>query len=100
LPGVLAEPLHELHGEYGDSATREARLAHDADRLECLLQAREYAVLGVSGADVFARNALARLASPTARELGERCLAMDPDAWWQEAVAPVAAAAAAAGVPA
>jgi len=92
LPGALAGPLHELHGEYGDGGTHEARLAHDADRLECLLQAREYAALGVAGADVFAHNALARIVSPVARELAERCLEMDPDAWWQEAVAPAVAA--------
>jgi putative hydrolase of HD superfamily len=86
LPDPLRSRLAELRAEYLAGSTREARLAHDADRLECLLQAREYAAQGVTGTDSFIATASAGLSTDAARDLARSCLETAPEQWWQRAL--------------
>ncbi|MEM7233696.1 MAG: HD domain-containing protein [Planctomycetota bacterium] len=46
LPETVRARLEELWVEYGEQSTPESKIAKDADRLECLFQAREYAASG------------------------------------------------------
>jgi putative hydrolase of HD superfamily len=46
LPTSLAESVRRLIGEFEGKVTPEAVCAKDADKLECLLQAREYQAQG------------------------------------------------------
>ena len=46
LPPQLRDRLSRLHEETRAQSSPEAQLVEDADRLECLLQAREYAARG------------------------------------------------------
>ncbi len=93
LPDLLAGPLGELQAQYGAAGSLEARLAQDADRLECLLGGLEYEASGVASARVFVEAALARLETPVARALAQRCMTLAPDDWWLQALAPSTGAA-------
>lgn len=85
LPRELARALAALRDEYAEQATPEAVLAHDADRLECLLQAREYAAVGATATDDFVVTALAALTTDVARAVAGTCLNTNPEDWWQHA---------------
>ncbi|HEX4829492.1 MAG TPA: HD domain-containing protein [Trebonia sp.] len=74
LPAALAGLITAAVAEYEARATPEARCARDADKLELLLQAREYAGQGHPGLRPFMESALAALATDAARELAAEAL--------------------------
>lgn len=80
LPDQAAKVLQELTAEYEASQTPESRLAHDADKLETLLQAIEYGAQG-HGTDTWRENSLAALRTNTGRQLAQAIGAADPR-WW------------------
>lgn len=86
LPPELGRRLAELRSEYAADASPEAQLAHDADRLECLVQAREYESAGITGTEAFVAGVLAGLRSRAARALARSCLETAPDEWWRRAL--------------
>jgi putative hydrolase of HD superfamily len=69
LPVALADVIRGAVAEYEARATREARCARDADKIELLLQAREYADQGHPGLRPFMDSALATLQTAAARAL-------------------------------
>jgi putative hydrolases of HD superfamily len=69
LPRALAGVITAAVAEYEARETPEARCARDADKLELLLQAREYTDQGHPGLRPFMDSALAALRTPAAREL-------------------------------
>jgi putative hydrolase of HD superfamily len=70
-------------GQFVDQDSPEALLAKDADRLECLMQAREYEHQGFRNTRPWMESSVAKLRSRTARLLAERSLTMPPDEWWK-----------------
>ncbi len=82
LPQGARERVLALFEEFRTSETREARIARDADLLECLVQAREYQAQGCSSVRDWINNSYAQLSSVSARQLAEACIEMDPKAWW------------------
>jgi len=83
LPVQLKEALHALLDEYRKAESPEAKAARDADKLECLLQAREYAAGGVR-TDAFMKTSRKGLLTSTAQALARAFLAVEPEAWWKE----------------
>jgi putative hydrolase of HD superfamily len=69
LPGVLAGVISAAVAEYEARQTPESRCARDADKIELLLQAREYTDQGHPGLRPFIDSALATLQTAAAREL-------------------------------
>ena len=69
--------------EYEAQESLEAQLAHDADRLECLVQAREYEVQGFEQVTPWIESSQAALWSVTAKRLAEACLQVSPGDWWR-----------------
>jgi putative hydrolase of HD superfamily len=69
LPEPLAGLITAAVDEYEARQTPEARCARDADKLELLLQAREYAGQGHPGLQPFVDSALSALRTTAAREL-------------------------------
>lgn len=69
LPAALADVIRDAVAEYEARATHEARCARDADKIELLLQAREYADQGHPGLRPFMDSALAALQTAAARAL-------------------------------
>jgi 5'-deoxynucleotidase YfbR-like HD superfamily hydrolase len=69
LPRALAGLITAAVAEYEARQTPEARCARDADKIELLLQAREYSDQGHPGLRPFIDSALAALQTGAAREL-------------------------------
>jgi putative hydrolase of HD superfamily len=84
LPPAVRDAILRLVARYQARDTPEALLAKDADRLECVLQAREYEHHGVPTTRPWMESNMAGLHSEAARALAERCLVLAPDDWWKE----------------
>jgi 5'-deoxynucleotidase YfbR-like HD superfamily hydrolase len=60
----------------------EAQLAHDADKLELILQADEYADQGYDNARAFRETALPALRTDAAKRLAQAITATAPATWY------------------
>jgi putative hydrolases of HD superfamily len=74
LPAALADVIRGAVAEYEARATHEARCARDADKIELLMQAREYADQGHPGLRPFMDSALAALQTAAARALAAEAI--------------------------
>ena len=80
LPRRLSEHLSELWQEAHDRDTAESKIVRDADLLECLLQAREYAAQGHDVAE-WIDSSMAGLTTDAGRELADNIMNTTPYAW-------------------
>src|SRR6266581_3295155 len=79
---LLGFVLAEMEG--ADAArTAVLCLFHDVDRLECLVQAREYQVQGYEQITPWIESSRADLRSITAQRLAAACLEVSPGDWWR-----------------
>jgi putative hydrolases of HD superfamily len=85
LPAALAGLIRAAVAEYEAGQTPEARCARDADKLEMLLQAREYEDQGHRNVQPWIESALSRLRTATARQLAEEALTQPPLDWLDRA---------------
>lgn len=85
FPTAIGEAITALVGEYEARGTPEARLARDADKLECLLQAREYAAAGNEDVQPWVETSAAALQSESARRLADLAQCIPPAQWWARA---------------
>jgi putative hydrolase of HD superfamily len=84
LPAELGQAVRDLVGEYEAGASPEARLARDADKLECLVQAREYQdAHGNQDLRLWVESSAAALRSPSALALAAAFQRVPPRRWWQ-----------------
>lgn len=83
LPQPLADHLSSMIKEYEGRSSLEANCARDADKLEMLLQAREYQQQGYVNVDPFIQTAVKSLSTETGRRLAEAALRVEPSAWWK-----------------
>ncbi len=83
LPQEIAQRVLALAEEYNSRSSPEARLAKEADTLECLLQCREYQMQGYTKAQSWAEMCYAGLRSANARSLARECLNTDPGQWFE-----------------
>jgi putative hydrolase of HD superfamily len=83
LPEKVANEVVSLFEEFEKEVSSEAKLARDADLLECLIQAREYQVLGYHDVVDWILNAQAALATEPAKKIAAECLKTEPREWWQ-----------------
>ena len=83
LPHEVAKEVASFFEEFEKEASAEARLARDADLLECLIQAREYQALGYHDVVDWILNAQAALATESAKRIAAECLRTEPKEWWQ-----------------
>jgi 5'-deoxynucleotidase YfbR-like HD superfamily hydrolase/DNA-binding transcriptional regulator YhcF (GntR family) len=81
MPGQVAVAFQDLTAEYEAAETPESRVAHDADKLETLLQAAEYAAQG-HDTGPWAETSVAALRTDSAKELARTINAADPHGWW------------------
>ena len=71
-----------LHEEYRAAETEEAKLAHDADQLDMVLELKEQNDLGNTYARRWIYFALKRLRTPIGKELAAEILDTDSAGWW------------------
>jgi putative hydrolase of HD superfamily len=83
FPAEAGQAVRELVEEYEARQSLEARLAKDADKLECLIQAREYQAQGHEDVPPWIETSAAALQSPSARQLAEACQQVPPRQWWK-----------------
>jgi putative hydrolase of HD superfamily len=81
LPEPVAAMIRDAVAEYEAGQTPEARCARDADKLECLLQAREYADQGHQNLQPWIDSSLASLGTATARQLAAEALTQNSLDW-------------------
>jgi len=84
LAGSLpfADELKDLFKEYRDSETVEARLVHDADQLDLIVELKEQDDLGNSYAAKWIHFARQRLTTSVAKKIAEEILTTDSTDWW------------------
>ena len=83
LPDKMAEEVTSMTSEFEQAISLEAKVARDADLLECLVQAREYQVLGYHDVADWISNAQAALTTESAKRIAVECLRTEPREWWQ-----------------
>jgi putative hydrolases of HD superfamily len=81
MPGAAAKELQDLTAEYEACETTEARLAHDADKIETLLQAMEYQACGYD-TQGWRETSLAALRTETGQLLAQAIGASSPHGWF------------------
>jgi putative hydrolases of HD superfamily len=81
MPDEMAKVIQDLTAEYEANESAEARLAHDADKIETLLQAAEYAAQG-HDTTPWRETSLAALRTDAGRELARAIGSASPRAWW------------------
>jgi 5'-deoxynucleotidase YfbR-like HD superfamily hydrolase/DNA-binding transcriptional regulator YhcF (GntR family) len=80
MPDEASKAVQELTAEYEANVTREARLAHDADKIETLLQATEYQAQG-HDTETWRENSVAALRTEPGQRLAQAIGAGD-SRWW------------------
>ena len=83
LPDEVANQVVSLFEEFEKEVSSEAKVVHDADLLECIVQAREYQALGYDDVADWIFNAQAGLKTGSAKEIAAECLKTEPKEWWQ-----------------
>lgn len=88
LPPAVADPITAAVAEYEARQTPEARCARDADKLELVLQAREYQDQGNGNVQPWIDGALAVLVTASARRLASEAIAQHSLDWVRRARRP------------
>jgi putative hydrolases of HD superfamily len=78
---TVAQGIRAIVEEYETGDTQEVLIAHDADKLECLIQGLEYLEQGYSNAQEWVDSMRERLKTPSAIALGEAALTMSSADW-------------------
>lgn len=80
MPDVAAKTLQELTAEYEAGLTHEAKIAKDADKLEMMLQAAEYAAAG-HDTSTWAANSVTALRTDSGKRLAQ-AISVGSTQWW------------------
>ncbi|MEV6964439.1 HD domain-containing protein [Hamadaea sp. NPDC051192] len=81
LPDRAGKTVREAVAEYESRSTTEAVCAHDADKLECLLQAVEYRTAGNGAVQGWIDSSRRALVTETARRIADAALEISPLSW-------------------
>jgi putative hydrolase of HD superfamily len=88
LPTELAERICGLVDEHENAktpaATAEARCSRDADKLDCLLRAREYQATGNQLVQPWIDTMVDAITTETGKRLAAAAQELGPDVWWTE----------------
>ena len=85
LPEPIAAMIRGAVTEYENGESPEARCARDADKLECLLQAREYQDQGHQNLQPWIDSSVASLHTITAKQFADEALTQNSLDWLQQA---------------
>jgi putative hydrolase of HD superfamily len=87
LPESVAAAVRGLIGEFEAKETPEARCAKDADKLECLLQAREYQSQGYQLMQPWVDTMVSAVRTGSGQRLAQAACTLNVDDWWHDVVA-------------
>jgi putative hydrolase of HD superfamily len=85
LPVPVADMIAGAVAEYENGETAEARCARDADKLECLLQAREYEEQGHANVQPWIDTSIDSLQTATAKALAAEAVSQNTLDWLERA---------------
>jgi putative hydrolase of HD superfamily len=87
LPANLASHITALIAEHESAktpaATLESRCSRDADKLDCLIQAREYQAAGNQLLQPWIDSMIPAITTQTGKALAEAAQTQSPSSWWQ-----------------
>jgi putative hydrolase of HD superfamily len=83
FPPEVGQAVRRFVEEYEAQESIEARIARDADKLECLIQAREYQAQGYPDVPPWIETSFAALRSESALRLARACQEVPPRLWWK-----------------
>lgn len=78
---AVAEGIKAIVHDYETGDSLEVLVAHDADKLECVIQGIEYLEQGYRNAQEWVDSTRAKLRTPSAQALAEAALAMSSAEW-------------------
>jgi putative hydrolases of HD superfamily len=81
IPEEVASVLQAITAEYEDTESLESKVAHDADKIETRLQAREYATQGY-GSEPWQDTSIESLRTDSAKQLAQALITSDARGWW------------------
>ena len=81
LPDRAGKTVREAVSEYESRGTTEAACAHDADKLECLIQAVEYRASGNASVQGWIDSSRRALVTETAKRIADAALEISPLKW-------------------
>ena len=81
MPNDVGKVFQELTAEYEATETLESRVAHDADKIETLLQATEYVAKGYH-AEPWQDTSIQALRTESGKQLAQAIASVDPSSWW------------------
>ncbi|MGD9125368.1 MAG: HD domain-containing protein [Desulfarculaceae bacterium] len=84
LPPENADAIKALTREFNQAQTAEAKLAHDADQLDLIIELKEQQDLGNSYAKHWIHYALLRLQTEPGKQMAQDILQTDWTDWWFE----------------
>jgi putative hydrolase of HD superfamily len=84
LPAAVPAVISAAVSEYEACETPEAICARDADKLECLLQARQYQDQGHQNLQSWIDSSLASLRTATAKQLANEALTQNSLEWLRQ----------------
>ena len=84
LPAAMTDAFLAVIRQAATVDSPEAACARDADKLECLLQAREYQRQGHQDVQEWIDNMSAAVRTETGKALAAAALKIDPGDWWRE----------------
>ena len=88
LPFGLTRHIVDLVREHESAktstATLESQCSRDADKIECLIQAREYEQAGNQAAGRWVADMASVVTTQTGRALADEASQMDPCEWWEQ----------------
>lgn len=83
LPENMSEEMLSLMNEFFEGTTKEATIAKDADRLELIFQAKEYADRGHTGCLYWIEKHRGLLKTESAKKLCDEAVSMNSTEWWK-----------------
>lgn len=81
LPDRAGKTVREAVSEYESHGTAEAVCAHDADKLECLIQAIEYRAAGNASVQGWIDSSRDALVTETAKRIADAAMEISPLKW-------------------
>lgn len=86
LPALIGGELRRWSRDLSRQTSRAARIARDADILECMIQGKEYADRGHARAIDWMKRPAHLLRTRSAKTLARRLRTWKSDGWWQHLV--------------
>lgn len=84
LAAHISALIDEHEGAKTPTGTPESRCSRDADKLDCLLQAREYQVHGNQLMQPWIDSMVAAVSTETGKRLAAAAQEVSPGAWWAD----------------